>query len=92
MMTKRNSIITAPVYTMTWAMPRNGAEFVMYRIARVIMVSAIHRAQCTALRDVTRPMAPSTEKIAQTQKITASPVLVGVSITESPPDQLHQLP
>ena len=46
--TKRNSMRTAPVYTMIWTNARNGAPSIAYIVARQSITTASMMAQCTA--------------------------------------------
>ena len=72
MTTNRNSISTAPVYTMTWTKARNGASCMAYMTASESMTTASMSAQCTACRTTIMPTAAETDITARIQNRTVS--------------------
>ena len=74
MMTKRNSIMIAPVYTTICATPRKGALFAMYRTARPSMTPTMQMTECAAFFMKRTPRAQPTMKMAVHAKRMISPV------------------
>ena len=66
--------MTAPVYTTTWATPRNNAPWATKKTARMTIVMARKIAEYTALGAAITPSAPSTAMTPSTQNVTASHV------------------
>ncbi len=70
MTTNRNSISTAPVYTMTCTKARNGAPCMAYMTARESITTASISAQCTACRTKIIARAAETARTARIQNST----------------------
>ena len=70
MTTNRKSISTAPVYTITCTMARNGAPCMAYMTARDSITTASISAQCTACRTRIMASAAATASTARIQNMT----------------------
>src|ERR1017187_1398699 len=83
--TKRKSISTAPVYTITWTKARNGAFCKAYRTASESITTASSTAQCTARLATTMPRAATTARTASTQKAVDSAADAAPLTASTPP-------